>query len=198
MFYYVSDYYNTTTQTSNSDYATLVYYNNVSGGSPSNSTSYAYDLTNRNRYGPETAILQLPETTLWKNAGLYKNSRAILATSDFSTYSTSANGYTLPTAFSYKGYSARLLTANELKLGCSAASTTSGSLDNCKYLMENTYYQSTSYKTGYWFETPNASDSSVWIVNGNTRALVHNYSVSNTTALGVRPVIDVKKTDIKY
>ena len=201
MFYYVSDYYNTSTKATNTSYATLVYYNNVSAGSPSNTTAFAYDSSGNNWYGPRTAIGQLPETTLWKDAGLYKNSRAILAEYTTTHNSTTTSGGTLPTAFSYKGYSSRLLTAQELMSACSltqVGSYTAGELDTCKYLMENTYYQNTSYKYGYWLETPNASYSDyVWDVSGYYRH-VSNSSALNASINGVRPVIDVLKSDISY
>ena len=191
MFYYISDYYNTSTQTTNSNYATLIYYNNVSEGSPSNTASDAYDSSNNNWYGPRTAMLQLPETTLWKDAGLYKNARQILGY--WNTYKTTTAGGTLPTDFSYKGYSGRLLTTNELKIACPSASPTGNSLANCKYLLENTGYQSSSYKD-YWLENPHWNDtSSVWFITGS-------YAYLNTSIrahYGTRPAIDVRKCDIE-
>lgn len=65
-FYYVSDYYDTNTKTFDSNYATLIYYNNVSLGQPAN-TKYAYDSSNENWHGPRTAIAQLPT---WKTGEL--------------------------------------------------------------------------------------------------------------------------------
>ena len=46
-FYYVSDYYNTSTKSFDSNYATLIYYNNVSSGQPANKV-YAYDSSGEN------------------------------------------------------------------------------------------------------------------------------------------------------
>ena len=63
-FYYVSDYYNTSTKSFEKDTAVLIYYNNVSAGSPNNNTTYAYDSSGENWHGPRTAISQLPTTML--------------------------------------------------------------------------------------------------------------------------------------
>ena len=47
-FYYVSDYYNTSTKSFESDTAVLIYYNNVSSGNSNNKTTYAYDSSGEN------------------------------------------------------------------------------------------------------------------------------------------------------
>ena len=58
-FYYVTDMNDST--------AVLIYYNNVSKGKPSNSTTYVYDASRENFHGPRTAIEQLPSTNEWRN-----------------------------------------------------------------------------------------------------------------------------------
>ncbi len=195
-FYYVSDMTNGVTQDSNT--AVLIYYNNVSGGVASNSTAYAYDSSGKNNNGPVTAKEQLPTTSQWSNVNLTNTTRAITNQSGGNT--TRAGN--LPTAFSYDGYAARLITAQEVSAGCgfTVGSGTKGELSSkCKYLMENTKYSSSSLKTyGVWLESPFASDSSLaWRVYANTRNVSYN-SVDNVLYTGVRPAIEVLKSNISY
>ena len=196
-FYYVSDMTNGVTQDSNT--AVLIYYNNVRGGVASNSTTYAYDSSGKNNNGPVTAIKQLPTTSQWKNVSLTNTTRAITNESGGNT--TGAGN--LPTAFSYEGYAARLLTAQEVSAGCgfTVGNRTEGELSSkCKYLMENTKYSSDSLKAnGEWLESPGASSSSTaWYVDANHRRIVLGYNVVYAHASGVRPAIEVLKTNISY
>ena len=191
-FYYVSDMTNGVTKDSNT--AVLIYYNNVSGGSPSNSTSYAYDV-NKNAYtnGPITALAQLPTTSQWKNVSLINTTRNI----------TDEKNTVRKSAFSYEGYAARLLTAQEVSSGCgfTVGNGTDGELSSkCKYLMENTKYSSSSLGTyGEWLESPNASRSiSAWHVDDIYRNVVGGDAVDNVRACGVRPAIEVLKSNISY
>lgn len=193
-FYYVSDMTNGITTDNNT--SVLVYYNNVSGGVASNSTTYAYDSSNKNYYGPRTAIQQLPTMTQWKTT--LKNTKRQITTE---TGTTSTAGGSL-SEFNYDGYAARLLTAQEVNVGCeiTAGSYTTGELSKqCKYLMENTKYSNANSRSyGEWLETPD-SFSSIYIfrVNGYTRRV----SASNADSainLGVRPAIEVQKTNISY
>ena len=195
-FYYVSDMTNGVTQDSNT--AVLIYYNNVNEGVASNSTSYAYDKSGSNNNGPVTAIKQLPTTRQWKNVSLTNTIRAI--TNEKGGNTTSAGN--LPTAFSYEGYAARLLTVQEVSSGCgiTVGSYTKGELSSkCKYLMENTKYSSSSFKTsGEWLESPNASLSyDAWLLSAGDRD-VGGSTVNDTDYYGVRPAIEVAKTNIDY
>ena len=194
-FYYVSDMTNGVTQDSNT--AVLVYYNNVSGGVASNSTTYAYDESGKNNNGPVTAVKQLPTTSQWKNVSLTNTTRTI--TNEQGGNTTSAGN--LPTAFSYEGYAARLLTAQEVNLGCgfTVGSYAKGELSTkCKYLMENTKYSSNNLPYGEWLESPFTSNSKYsWDVYSNYRG-IDNGDVSDVSRYGVRPAIEVAKTDIEY
>ena len=191
-FYYVSDATNGVTTDNNT--AVLTYYNNVSGGVASNSTAYAYD-SNGNAYtnGPETAIKQLPTTSQWKNVSLINTTRNI----------TDEKNTVRKSAFSYAGYAARLLTYQEAYKGCYNGTTSitskKGLSSKCKYLMENTKYSSDAVKTyGEWLESPRASNSSIsWNVYAGNR-YIYNYSVGSASYFGVRPAIEVVKTDIEY
>ena len=195
-FYYVSDATNGIT--SDNDTAVLIYYSNVSAGVPSNSTTYAYySAANENWHGPVTAIKQLPTTTQWKTT--LTNTKRQITTE---TGTTSTSGGTLPTAFSYEGYAARLLTAQEVNAGCgfTIGSANTGELSTkCKYLMENTKYSNASNKAyGEWLESPRAANSyTVWYVNGSYR-YVSNNNANYADYYGVRPAIEVSKSDISY
>ena len=193
-FYYISDATNGITTNNNT--AVLIYYNNVSGGVSSNSTTYAYDESNENWHGPQTAIKQLPITDQWKTR-LTNTKRQI--TTEAGTTSTS--GGTLP-EFSYEGYAARLLTVQEVNAGCgfTVGSRNTGELSKqCKYLMENTKYSNSSNGTyGEWLETPYVANSNnVWDVGGYGRYVNNGYA-NYSSNFGVRPAIEVAKTDISY
>ena len=191
-FYYVSDMTNGVTSDSNT--AVLIYYNNVSGGVASNSIAYAYD-TNRDAYtnGPITAKEQLPTTSQWKNVSLTNTTRDI----------TDETGTVRKTAFSYEGYAARLLTYQEVDNGCYDGTTKIKSIGGlstkCKYLMENTKYLSESLGIyGSWLESYNASYSDIaWYVNAIRRHVSYS-SVSGGSIGGVRPAIEVLKSNISY
>ena len=195
-FYYVSDITNGVTTDNNT--AVLVYYNNVSGGVASNSTSYAYDESRVNNNGPVTALAQLPTTSQWKNVSLTNTTRAITNESGGNT--TSAGN--LPTAFSYEGYAARLLTAQEVSAGCefTIGGQTTGKLSKkCKYLIENTKYSSSSLGTsGEWLESPYSSSSNLACNVSASDRRVGGSTVYFNSYYGVRPAIEVAKTDIEY
>lgn len=214
-FYYVSDLYDSKIEGEdkfNHDVAVLLYYNNTVDGLPNNSTGVAYDNTHgsgpvdgENWQGPITPVLHLPTVEQWKNITLYNNTRAIL-TETGSNLMT--NGETLPTNFVYKkdnvSLATRLLTTQELEKGCNTNVYDTGSSYNlgqlqiyCEYMLENTAYE-TNKKMNFFLETPNSKNTnSVWAVDGNTRAARNSVSASSS-ALGIRPVIEVEKVDIDY
>ena len=194
-FYYVSDVTNGIT--TDNDTAVLIYYNNVSRGVASNSSTYAYDSSGNNYYGPRTAILQLPTTTKWKTT--LTNTKRQITTE---TGTTSINGRTLP-KFSYERYAARLLTAQEVNAGCgfTVGSRDTGELSiKCKYLMENTMYSNASNKAiGEWLESPCPITSNlVWHVAVDKRNVNRYTNAFETTRHGVRPAIEVAKSNISY
>ena len=204
-FYYVSDYYDTTTKTFDTTTATLVYYNNTTSGLACNNNSYAYDSRNENWHGPVDSLSQLPTTTQWTNVSLKSTSRAILAENQSTHDSATTSGGTLPTNFSYSGYSARLLTAKELMSGCGLSELgnyVTGELDSCNYLVENTAYAKSSLGSyGYWLETPRESTSTnAWSAGGIFRRASAGYTINKRflSPEGVRPVIEVLKSKILY
>jgi len=193
-FYYVSDLYNTTTNEFVDDYKVLIYYNNTIKGEPN--TSGSMYTSSQSAKGPRTAITNLPKTTQWSNISLSNTSRAILTEAG----DRWTSGGTTPSAFSYEGYAARLLTYQEVASACGEDDnpTSSGELDNCNYLMENTKYSSSSMPSlGPWLETPyRQANLRAWFVTGEKRSLnADGADYSNRG--GVRPVIEVSKTDIE-
>ena len=188
-FYYVTDMDDST--------AVLIYYNNVEKGKPSNSKLVAYDKSGKNNNGPVTAIEQLPSTSEWRNVSLTSNVRSIIAQDG----TNSTTGGSLPSNFSYSGKAARLLTTQEINKACNitVGTATPGELDSCNYLMENTKYSNANIANwGYWLENPHSGISDfAWFVHGYTRNVDHG-TVSYAGGLGVRPAIEVLKSNISY
>ena len=188
-FYYVTDM--------NDSIAVLIYYNNVSNGKPSNSTTYTYDSSGENWHGPVTAIEGLPSTSEWRNVSLTSSVRNIVTENG----TNQTNGGSLPGNFSYSGKAARLLTAQEINKTCgiTVGIDTIGELDTCNYLMENTKYSNASIGNyGYWLENPRSGSSDIACdVSGRSRD-VNNNTVSDTRVRGVRPAIEVPKSNIEY
>ena len=182
-FYYVG---------SNGNNSTLIYYTSIS-----NQSTYAYDSSGENWHGPRTAYSYLPNTSTWSNPRLIApGTRQIVAQNG--TGSTS--GGTLGN-FTYTDKPARFLTYQEIANVCgSSGLSTTGYLDNCTWLMENIgYYErdSGARSYGYWLENPHSSSADkAYFVNGRARN-VGNYSSSDSTNRGVRPVITIKTSDIE-
>ena len=195
-FYYVSDYFDTSTKTFDNDYAVFIYYSNTTSGTASTSNVAWYSSSNSTIYGPTTAMAQLPTTSQWRDDLLKSTTRNILGGSSGSSLTT-----TYKSNFSYSGYAARLLTMQELYSGCydgSRSITTDGGLSTkCKYLMERTKYSTSSYATnGPWLESA-STGSDAWNVYSSNR-LVGSYSASTSSYGGARPAIEVLKSDVSY
>ena len=189
-FYYVIDMNDTT--------AVLIYYNNVSAGNPSNTKNYAYDSSGENWHGPRTAIAQLPTTSQWTNVRLTNDVRSITTNAGGNT----TTGGTTPSNFSYAGYASRLLTIQEVRQGTGITSIPTwkvGELDNFTYLLENTKFASNSNSAWAWWLENARSDNSAdaWFVSGYHRIVNHS-TVSLAGGIGVRPAIEVLKSDISY
>ena len=201
-FYYVSDYYDTSAKEFDDSTAVLIYYNNVTSGVSCNKNTFAYDSSNENWHGPRTLASQLPTTSQWSNVSLKSDTRAILGEYQSTHDSLTTTGGTLPTDFSYEGYAARLLTVKELMAGCNLTEVgryTTGELDSCNYVMENTKYAKSSIGSyGPWLETPRADGSYyVWHVRGGGR-YVNGSDAYDASFDGARPVIEVPKRKIEY
>jgi len=185
-FYYVNDLYDTTTNTWNSNYAVLIYYKNISND------NVQYNATDKQTtFGPKTAKTYLPTTAQWSNVSLSNVNRAVLTDSATS----SVSGASLPTAFSYAGYAARLLTYQELSGVCRY-----GYLSTCKNLMENTKFSNSSFPTlGYWLETVrNTGPYDAWTIDASAKGVNPKSVTASSSDVGVRPAIEVLKTNIEY
>ena len=212
-FYYVSDYYNTTTKKFDHKTAALVYYNSTDDGKSCNKVSNTYaNLSDiqavdssataiDNGHGPLTVIKDLPTTSQWTNVSLKSTSRAILSEYQSTHDGTTTAAGTLPTAFSYSGKAARLLTVKEAMNACGISQVANGivhgEVDNCNYLLENTQFANENvYIHATWFETPNYNNSNQsFTVSGNYRYI----SSSPINSYGsTRPVIDVPKIAMSY
>ena len=197
-FYYVSDYYNTSTKSFENDTAVLIYYNDVSMGNPNNNTKSSYDRSGENYHGPRTAIEQLPTTSQWSNVSLKNTTRAIISHTDGNT---TLNNISLPDNFDYSKYSTRLIAFQEIKESCnnSIATWEAGELDNCNYLFENTRYSGVNGYWGYWLENPfiGTPNGHAWYAEGDG-CYISIQPVSTTSLIGVRPVIEVSKKNIDY
>ena len=197
-FYYVSDYYNTSTKSFESDTAVLIYYNNVSSGNSNNKTTYAYDSSGENFHGPRTAIKELPTTSQWSNISLKNTTRSILNENGSNT----TNGGTLPNAFSYVEYAARFLTNEEVRRSTgnnNIPTFEEGELNNFIYLLENTRFSDGNNAAwAWWLETSDSSNSSHALDVDGHYLQVYINNVSDKNVNGVRPAIEVSKTNIEY
>ena len=197
-FYYVSDYYNTSTKKFESDTAVLIYFNNVNSGNPSTDSTYAYDSSGENWHGPRALIAQLPTKNQWSNVSLKNVTRTIF--NEISGNTTT--GGTLPSNFSYEGYAARLLTVEEIRQATRKSNIPTlevGELNNAIYLMENTRFSSKNNGPWAWWLENSSSNYSNMAQNasGNTCNVNGNY-VQDAGGNGVRPAIEVSKINIDY
>ena len=196
-FYYVSDYYNTSTKSFENDTAVLIYYNNVSAGNPSNSATYAYDSSGENWHGPRTAITQLPTTSQWSNVSLKNKIRSILNENESNT----TKGGVLPSNYSYEGYAARLLTVQEIRQATgnnSIPTWQAGELSNYAYLLENTKFSNSNFPNAWWLETSLSNyNNGATAISGSINRIYGQY-VDYSNELSVRPAIEVSKKNIDY
>ena len=197
-FYYVSDLWNMPingSNTYNTNVAVLIFYTNFVSGSPSNNGAQ-YHSNGTNYSGPITAISNLPTTSTWSNVRLTSTTRQIYTKSN----ATSITGGTLPSV-SYSGKAARLLTYQELNKGCYNGSTSIESdrgLESCNFLFDHTKYSQFDVPTyGPWLETPSSGNTTLIFVASSAKANVDTF-MADATTVGVRPVIEVSKSDIYY
>ena len=196
-FYYVSDYYNTSTKSFENDTAVLIYYNNVSAGNQSNSATYAYDSSGENWHGPRTAVSQLPTISQWNNVSLKNTTRAILNENNENI----TKGGVLPSNYSYEGYAARLLTLQEIRQATgnnSIPTWQNGELSNYVYLLENTKFSNSNFTYAWWLETSLSNyNNGATAISGSINRIYGQY-VDYSNELSVRPAIEVSKSNIEY
>lgn len=184
-FYYVTDL------STNSKVAVLIYYgnSNSSGVSLGQRTPYYYNGSGNNYSGPITASAQLPTTTAWPRVGLTQRKVQIYNEADGKTATISGStnvSHNLP-LYTYKT-AARLLTYQEYS-----------KMTNTTVFLENL---GGSYASCLWLITPEALGSgSIWAIKNPTGTTVNVEPVSassTATLCGVRPVIEVFKSDMTY
>ena len=187
-FYYISDYFDTKRKRFNDTVAVLIYYKVIE--------TIAYDCSGVNNNGPISVLETLPTTAEWSNIRLYNDSRQILTAID----ETSIPAGTLPSNFSYKGHSARLLAHQELEYGCYDYKTNLGgygALDKCNFLFEYSLYSNPDFlRASTLLETP-YSYNTFGVYDLSSRSRRVEYSPVGIGG-GIRPVIEIQKTDISY
>lgn len=184
-FYYVTDL------DGDSNTAVLIFYGNSSSSGVylANRTYYAHSGSNYS--GPLTAINQLPTTTAWPRVGLIKNTSQIYnnkggTTAVYSTNTTTTHNlpkYTYRTA-------ARLLTYQEYQ-----------KITDNSFLWEN-FGDGGQMAGCIWLNTPVSStgqSNAVFAIDKPTSGVIAPMPNDGASTLcGVRPVIEVLKTDMIY
>ena len=71
-------------------------------------------------------------------------------------------------------------------------------MDNCEYLNENTIFSNPEFTYGYWLENATSSNLvNAWNVYSYDRS-IYNFRAYSTTDFGVRPAIEISKSNIEY
>ena len=176
-FYYVTDLNSTT--------AILLFYTTTSSdGKRSVGVRPPYDSSGVNYNGPVTAASVLPTKTAWPKATLYNNPAQIYNYEGGTTVEYSGT-HTLP-KYKYTT-AARLLTYSEyLKLPKDIfwedfGGTSGQYFPNC-----------------LWLNTPSQTSPQVFVIHAPYQLNISTYPSTPNNSCGVRPVIEVKKTDIDY
>lgn len=182
-FYYVTDL------STNSKVAVLIYYGNSSSSGVSLGQRIPYYYNGNNYSGPITASAQLPTTTAWPRVGLTQRKVQIYNEADGKTATISGStnvSHNLP-LYTYKT-AARLLTYQEYS-----------KMTNTTVFLENL---GGSYASCLWLITPEAlGGGSIWTIynpTGTTIATIPHDATTSTSICGVRPAIEVLKTDMIY
>ena len=197
-FYYI---------TKSGNVATLIFYSNVyNGNAVTGSQGLGYSLLEDiqeidssvtvsavNNYGPVSIVKHLPSTSSWKHPSLIKEQTRTIKTEQ-NTTSTSAGQILNP--FTYTGKSARFLTYQEVQTACGTNIQTSGDLDDCIYLLENTGFDNGGIQDAWWLETPRAARSNTAYYIVGIQRYVFPYFIINY--YGIRPAIDVLTTNMYY
>ena len=192
-FYYITSYDNN---------AILIYYSNIkNNGSIVEPVfdSYEYYQPNirENWHGPVKAASKLPSTTQWNNKGLIEQGIRHITTEIGTTKTSNDYGNTFTNeidVFSYEGKVARLLTSQEMREVCGNTFS-----DSCNYIAENTYYDGDGSKgKKYWLENPYSNSAiNAMAFDGLSRNYGFDY-VDSRSGYGIRPVIEVSKSNILY
>ena len=83
-----------------------------------------------------------------------------------------------------------------VKLGSSIPTSKCGELNGYEYLLENTKY-STGTRDAYWIENP-FSNISGYAYRVQSCGVLGSTGIDNAGSYGVRPAIEVQKSNIEY
>ena len=183
-FYYVSDYYDTSTNSFNSNYAVLIYSYNTINGTKNTENNTVYGGSD----GPSTLASNMPSNSQWDNISLYKTTRNIL----------DQNGQVKAANYSYSSKSARILTYQEILSACNNCNAMSNNAYNgLDFLFENL----TNYGPypGIWLETLNTGtiDGTAYLLYGAEKRLSLSYVYLGDRHTP-RPVIEIEKQYIEH
>ena len=194
-FYYLTDL------DTNDNYATLIYSSNTSYDTGDLTaintipTDYSYG---SNQSGPLVAQNSLPRDTDWSNVSLFQNTMGPAC-----RYIRRVDGSVI-NCYDYRSdVVSRLVYANEIKEACDF--TTNGVIDpdynieesfnGCSFLTENTSYTDSTLLKGYYIhDIVGKYNNTVTVEAGQ----ILNYRADKGNEYGVRPVIEVLKTDMSY
>lgn len=182
-FYYVTDLSGV------SNTAVLIFYGNSTSSGVCLGCRAPYYYNGNNYSGPISASVHLPTTTAWSRVGLIKKTSQIYNEKGGTTAAYSINTTTthnLP-RFTYTT-AARLLTYQEY-----------GKITDNSFLWENFDGQ---YADCIWLNTPQAStgmSNAVFAIDKPASSVIATMPNDGASTLcGVRPVIEVLKTDMIY
>ena len=212
-FYYLTDYYDTFSNTYDETTAVLIYYNNTINGvasvlgspyatqSDAQALGYTCEETDGcNWFGPISSIADLPTINQWSNISLKSSLRKVLAVYSNPLETTNNGSNVITNPFSYSGKAARILSYKEFSHACTDTNNNSQTehLLGCNFLFEGTKYtDSTNGTHGPWLEGPRPYDS----INGMCVTSYSNtigQSLVKHNTLGVRPVIEVPYVMLEY
>ena len=191
-FYYLTDL------DYDNEWGVLIYYSNTSQPGiliNSNTIPSSYgDSTS-----PNYASGQLPKASDWPNVSIYENHYGP-SCKYIKTRSGSMRG-----CEDFSGKAARLASLGEVRSACNIVSssqyernsneTSIENLSGCSFMTENTKYANSSNLLGYWLLGISDVYSSAAAFEGSQ---LINYRFDKTGPYGVRPVIEVAKSDIDY
>ena len=189
MFYYKSDYHDLDTDSNDTNYAVLLYYKNLD-----NDEMFLSSVTE----GESKTIKffsALPSTNDWSLFSLKKEHRLSRRSDEggntvgyegsLSQNNIDENQY-YAGYFKYENYAARLLTIQELTHGCTSYINTFSS--QCSFLKEN------ANNSGFWLETTHGGLNGLVFDQNDFEVESRQLNYNS----GVRPAIEVKKTDMSY
>ena len=176
-FYYIEEW--------GDGYIDLIYYKNINTG-----LGIAYDSSNINYEGPQTAGTVLPSPDDWNFLDWYP---------EFNYSFKDDEGNIIPW-YDYSGKAASMPFIYDIDAAC-GTSTYGGTdkMHNCLFLLEGLgFFESGSGTSGYWlFDFPTWREHDVYFVSGKQRHV--SYTVANNSSgnVGVRPVLMLLKDNIE-